>query len=58
MMAIQRIGVAGAGAWGVALANVAANAGRRVALWGRDAEAMRRLALTRRSAHLPEATLA
>ena len=58
MTAIQRIGLAGAGSWGVALANVAASAGRRVALWGRDAEAMARLALTRRSARLPEAELA
>jgi glycerol-3-phosphate dehydrogenase (NAD(P)+) len=58
MTGIARIGVAGAGAWGVALANVAASAGRRVTLWGRDSEAMRRLALTRRSAHLPEAALA
>ena len=31
------IGVAGAGAWGVALANAAAAAGREVILWGRDA---------------------
>ena len=30
------IGVAGAGAWGVALANAAAAAGRTVVLWGRD----------------------
>ena len=30
------IGVAGAGAWGVALANAAAAAGRTVILWGRD----------------------
>jgi glycerol-3-phosphate dehydrogenase (NAD(P)+) len=58
MTPIARIGVAGAGAWGVALANVAASAGRRVALWGRDGEAMRKLASTRHSPHLPEATLA
>lgn len=31
------IGVIGAGAWGTALANVAARAGRGVALWARDA---------------------
>jgi glycerol-3-phosphate dehydrogenase (NAD(P)+) len=30
------IGVAGAGAWGTALANVAARGGRRVVLWARD----------------------
>jgi glycerol-3-phosphate dehydrogenase (NAD(P)+) len=52
------IGVAGAGAWGLALANVAARAGRRVTLWGRDAQAMRDLAQTRQSARLPGMTLA
>ena len=31
------IGVAGAGAWGTALANAAARADRRVILWARDA---------------------
>jgi glycerol-3-phosphate dehydrogenase (NAD(P)+) len=56
--AISTIGVGGAGAWGLALANAAARAGRRVVLWGRDAEAMRALARTRRSAHLPGAVLA
>jgi glycerol-3-phosphate dehydrogenase (NAD(P)+) len=52
------LGVAGAGAWGVALANVAASAGRRVLLWGRGGEEMRALALTRRSGRLPGAALA
>ena len=52
------IGVAGAGAWGIALANVAASAGRRVVLWGRDADALRALARSRQSARLPGATLA
>ena len=33
----QRIGVVGAGSWGTALAILAARAGRRVTLWGRDA---------------------
>ena len=37
------IGVAGAGAWGLALANAAASAGRSVAIWGRDAALMRAL---------------
>ena len=32
-----RVGVIGAGAWGTALANVAARAGRRVDLWAREA---------------------
>ena len=34
---IERIGIVGAGAWGTALALVAARAGRRVTLWARDA---------------------
>jgi glycerol-3-phosphate dehydrogenase (NAD(P)+) len=55
---ISTIGVAGAGAWGIALANVAANAGRRVILWGRRAEAIESLAQTRRSVGLPGVTLA
>jgi glycerol-3-phosphate dehydrogenase (NAD(P)+) len=55
---LSTVGVAGAGAWGIALANVAASAGRRVILWGRDAGAMRDLAQTRQSAHLPGAWLA
>ena len=36
MRPVNVIGVAGAGAWGVALANAAAAAGRTVILWGRD----------------------
>ena len=58
LASISTIGIAGAGAWGVALANVAARAGRRVILWGRGAEAMRGLAETRQSPHLPGVTLA
>jgi glycerol-3-phosphate dehydrogenase (NAD(P)+) len=45
MRKIATIGVAGAGAWGTALANAAARAGRRVILWTRDpaqAQAMTR----------------
>ncbi|MFI5012237.1 MAG: NAD(P)H-dependent glycerol-3-phosphate dehydrogenase [Hyphomicrobiales bacterium] len=45
MARFATIGIAGAGAWGTALANAAARAGRRVVLWARDprqAEAMRR----------------
>ncbi len=34
----ETIGVVGAGAWGTALANAAARAGRRVVLWSRDAD--------------------
>ena len=47
------VGVAGAGAWGTALANAAATAGRKVVLWGRDAERMRVLEATRLSDKLP-----
>jgi glycerol-3-phosphate dehydrogenase (NAD(P)+) len=52
------IGVAGAGAWGLALANAAAAAGRAVVVWGRDAEALAALARTRTSPHLPGVALA
>jgi glycerol-3-phosphate dehydrogenase (NAD(P)+) len=54
----QKIGVAGAGAWGLALANAAASAGRSVAIWGRDAAMMRALDETRRSVRLPGVALA
>ena len=47
------VGVAGAGAWGVALANAAAAAGSTVVLWGRNAEAMAALDATRLSDKLP-----
>ena len=47
------VGVAGAGAWGMALANAAAAAGREVVLWGRDGEAMAALEATRLSDKLP-----
>ena len=52
------IGVAGAGAWGMALANGAVAAGRTVVLWGRDDDRMRALATTRRSERLPGVDLA
>ena len=38
MSRFDRIAVIGAGAWGTALANALARAGRTVALWARDAE--------------------
>jgi glycerol-3-phosphate dehydrogenase (NAD(P)+) len=53
------LAVVGAGAWGTALANAAARAGRRVILWGRDpaqAEVMR--AARENLAHLPGIRLA
>ncbi|HYF53326.1 MAG TPA: NAD(P)H-dependent glycerol-3-phosphate dehydrogenase [Salinarimonas sp.] len=43
----QRIAVVGGGAWGTALANAAAAAGREVTLWGRDREATARMAAAR-----------
>ena len=52
------IGVAGAGAWGMALANAAAAAGRGVVLWGRDAGRVQAIAATRRSDRLPGVDLA
>jgi len=52
------IGVAGAGAWGVALANAAAAAGRSVTLWGRDGDSLAALARSRTSPHLPGVALA
>jgi glycerol-3-phosphate dehydrogenase (NAD(P)+) len=56
--AIATIGVAGAGAWGIALANIAAGAGRRVILWGRDGDAMREISRSRRCNRLPAAFVA
>jgi glycerol-3-phosphate dehydrogenase (NAD(P)+) len=47
------VGVAGAGAWGLALASAAAAAGREVVVWGRDPDQMLRLAETRRDARVP-----
>jgi len=54
----RKVGVACAGAWGLALANAAAAAGREVVLWGRDAQAMAKLAETRASPKLPALRLA
>ncbi len=54
----RKVGVAGAGAWGLALANAAAAAGRGVILWGRNPSQMGRLAETRSDAHLPGLRLA
>ncbi len=54
----RKVGVAGAGAWGLALANAAAAAGREVILWGRNPSQMGRLAETRSDAHLPGLRLA
>ncbi len=58
MKQFARIGVAGSGAWGLALANAAASAGRSVAIWGRDTALMGAIEQTRRSARLPGVALA
>ena len=52
-MTIDRIAVVGAGAWGVALANVAARAGRAVTLVARDDKTAAAIAQTRQSPRLP-----
>ena len=49
-MAFERVTVVGAGAWGLALANAVARAGRSVTLWARDANAAVQLAKERMSA--------
>ncbi|MCG7393780.1 NAD(P)-dependent glycerol-3-phosphate dehydrogenase [Microvirga sp. ACRRW] len=46
-IAVEPIGIAGAGAWGTALANAAAIAGNDVILWMRSAEQAKELADTR-----------
>jgi len=52
-MSLQRFAVLGAGAWGSALANVAARAGRDVTLWARDAGTVAAIEKTRESPRLP-----
>jgi len=56
-MTFDRIVVLGAGAWGTALANVVARAGRNVTLWARDAEGAATLMKTRMSPRLPGVAL-
>jgi glycerol-3-phosphate dehydrogenase (NAD(P)+) len=53
MSRFDRIGVLGAGAWGTALANIAARAGRRVMLWGRDRACVDALTQRRENPRLP-----
>jgi len=52
-MTFNRIAVLGAGAWGTALANVVARAGRGVTLWARDPEIAAQLLKQRTSPRLP-----
>jgi glycerol-3-phosphate dehydrogenase (NAD(P)+) len=54
----HHIGVVGAGAWGLALAQSAAAGGRSVTLWGRGADEMRRWRETRHGPRLPGVKLA
>jgi glycerol-3-phosphate dehydrogenase (NAD(P)+) len=49
-MSYDTIGVIGAGAWGTALANAAARAGRTVRLWARDADQVAAMAAARENA--------
>jgi glycerol-3-phosphate dehydrogenase (NAD(P)+) len=58
MPAFNSIAVIGAGAWGTALAAVAARAGRAVTLYARDAAAARQLAASRINPKLPGVRLA
>ncbi|MFL9827676.1 NAD(P)H-dependent glycerol-3-phosphate dehydrogenase [Rhodoplanes sp. SY1] len=57
MTSLQRIAVIGAGAWGAALANVAARAGRDVVLVARDAQAADAVRRAGASPHLPDVAL-
>jgi glycerol-3-phosphate dehydrogenase (NAD(P)+) len=57
-VSFDHIAVLGAGAWGTALANVAARDGRRVSLWARDAAAVSAMAARRESKYLPGIRLA
>ena len=53
MAAFNRVSVIGAGAWGTALAGVAARAGREVTLYARDAATASTIAATRKNPRLP-----
>lgn len=58
MRSFKRMGIAGAGAWGTALALAAQRAGAEVVLWGRDPAQMAALAEARENArYLPGARL-
>jgi len=57
-MAFDSVAVIGAGAWGTALANTAARAGRRVTLYARDPTIAAHLASTRENPRLPGIELA
>jgi glycerol-3-phosphate dehydrogenase (NAD(P)+) len=54
---MSAITIAGAGAFGTALAVALAAEGREVRLWARDPDRVREMAATRRNPRLPDATL-
>jgi len=58
MSTFQSVAVIGAGAWGTALATLAARAGRTVTLWARNAEHAARIASTRDNPRLPGVRIA
>jgi glycerol-3-phosphate dehydrogenase (NAD(P)+) len=58
MAPLQTVAVIGAGAWGTALATVAARAGRAVTLYARDADHAARIAADRENPRLPGIQLA
>src|SRR5262249_29668102 len=58
MTSFQSVAVIGAGAWGTALATVAARAGRSVTLCARNADHAARIAASRENPRLPGVTLA
>src|SRR3984957_4203981 len=57
MPSFNSVAVIGAGAWGTALAGVAARAGRDVVLRARDADSAKQIAATRANPKLPGAKL-
>src|SRR5438105_3587799 len=57
-MSFERVGVIGAGAWGTALSEVCARAGRQVVLWAREPEVRQSIAERRENGlFLPGVTL-
>jgi glycerol-3-phosphate dehydrogenase (NAD(P)+) len=58
MASFNTVAVIGAGAWGTALASVAARAGRSVTLYARDAGHAARIAMARENPRLPGVQLA
>src|SRR5215212_5588552 len=57
MPSYESVAVIGAGAWGTALAGVAARAGREVVLYARDSAAAAQIAASRSNPKLPDTRL-